>query len=123
MNVYGADIACGYDIACAFSTTLHNSSLGNEAKKLRFHLVVGSFHGHAHNWLCQLDWHPLNVSGMGQSDSEGCKCIFAASNAVASSTRHGSKFHCWQAIEEHFLFWDDDKYANLCMYCSFLALI
>ncbi|KAI0245254.1 hypothetical protein BJV78DRAFT_1277468 [Lactifluus subvellereus] len=92
MYVHGPNIACG--------------------------LIVGSFHGHAHNRACQLDWHPHYVTGMGWADFEGCERVFASSNALAPGTRHVSSFHHHQAIEQHFAFWDEDKYATLSHYLS-----
>ncbi|KAI0043338.1 hypothetical protein FA95DRAFT_1584139 [Auriscalpium vulgare] len=118
LDVYGSDIACGYDIGCAFSKTLASSSLGPRAAAQRFRLVVGSFHGHAHNRACQLYWHPRNVPGMGQANFEGCERVFGASNALAANTRNASKFHRHQDIEQHFAFWDEDKYANLSRYLA-----
>jgi hypothetical protein len=113
LSVYSSKIACRYDIGCVFQTTLHNSSLGSRATAQQFRLAVGAFHGHAHNRGCQLQWHPLYVKGMGRSEGEGCERIFSSSNAVARGTRHASRFHRHQAIEEHFRFWDEDKYAAL----------
>jgi len=113
IDIYGPDIACGYDIACAFSKTLAQSSLGPCAAENRFRLVLGWFHGYGHNALCQTEWHPRNVKGMGCTDFEGCERIFSASNAVTSLTRHATKFHHHQAIEQHFTFWDEDKYTHL----------
>jgi hypothetical protein len=113
MEVYGKDIGCGFDIGCAFSRTLEASSLGPAAQENRFRMLVGAFHGHAHNRACQLDWHPLYVKGAGRSDFEGCERVFASSNEQASGTRHASWFHRRQALDEHFNFWDEDKYANL----------
>jgi len=113
IDVYGPDIACGYDIACAFSKTLAQSSLGPRAAEQRFRLVLGWFHGYGHNALCQTEWHPRNVEGMGRADFEGCERIFSASNGIAALTRHATKFHRQQAIEQHFAFWDEDKYAQL----------
>ncbi|KAG2140768.1 hypothetical protein BD769DRAFT_1626225 [Suillus cothurnatus] len=75
--------------------------------------MVGAFHGHAHNRMCQLDWHPMYITGTGHSEGEGCEHVFSASNALACGTRHASKFHRHQMIEQHFAFWNDDKYANL----------
>ncbi|KAH9952824.1 hypothetical protein BGW80DRAFT_1186765, partial [Lactifluus volemus] len=118
MEVHGGNIACGYDIGCSFSKTLSSSSLGPRAAELCFRLVVGSFHGHAHNRACQLDWHPHHVTGMGRADFEGCERIFASSNALAPGTRHASSFHRHQAIEQHFAFWDEDKYAVLSRFLS-----
>ncbi|KAG1764381.1 hypothetical protein EV702DRAFT_982084 [Suillus placidus] len=75
--------------------------------------MVGAFHGHAHNRKCQLSWHPMYIPGMGHTEGEGCEHIFSASNDLTRSTRHASSFHRHQSIEEHFSFWDQDKYAAL----------
>lgn len=113
MEDVGSKIGCAYDIGCAFSKTLANSSLGERAKELEFRMMVGAFHGHAHNRGCQLQWHPLYMTGTGHSEGEGCEHVFSASNDVARGTRYASRFHRHQAIEEHFSFWDQDKYALL----------
>lgn len=107
-------IVCGYNIACAFFKTLMASSIGPKAWEHAFRMVVGAFHGHTHNRGCQVNWHPLYVD-VGHSNFEGCECIFRKSNFVAPTTRHSSKFHRHQAIEEHMQFWDEDKYAALCL--------
>ncbi|KAG1882852.1 uncharacterized protein F5891DRAFT_972800, partial [Suillus fuscotomentosus] len=39
--------------------------------------------------------------------------VFSASNKLAWSTRHATVFHHHQTIEEHFAFWDVDKYVSL----------
>ncbi|KAG1789934.1 uncharacterized protein HD556DRAFT_1243055 [Suillus plorans] len=113
LAVYGKNGGCAYDIGCTFSKTLTNSSLGMRARELDFRLMVGAFHGHAHNRKCQLDWHPMYILGTGHTEGEGCEHIFSSSNELARSTRHASPFHRRQTIEEHFLFWDTDKYATL----------
>ena len=113
MSVYGLDIGLAYDIGCIFETTLHNSSLGPHAKELNLRMMVGSFHGHAHNRHCQLTWHPLHITGAGHSEGEGCKHIFSSSNDQAHLTCHAMRFHWHQSLEGHFAFWDKDKYAAL----------
>ena len=115
LTVYGSDGGLAYDIGCAFSKTLANSVLGPRAQVLNLHLMVGAFHGHAHNRQCQLKWHPIYIPGTGHTEGEGCEHVFSASNALARGTRHASSFHRHQAIEEHFAFWDMDKYAALSM--------
>jgi hypothetical protein len=75
--------------------------------------MVGAFHGHAHNWTCQLSWHPLYIQGTGRTEEEGCKHVFSSSNDLARGTHHATRFHHHQSIEEHFNFWDKDKYVNL----------
>jgi hypothetical protein len=58
----------------------------------------------------------MYISGVGLEDFETCERLFSISNALARGTRHASAFHQYQAIEEFFLFWDQDKYANLDKY-------
>ena len=113
LTLYGPDIGLAYDVGCAFETTLMNSSLAPRARDLNLRLMVGSFHGHAHNRRCQLTWHPLHISGTGHSEGEGCEHIFSSSNNQARQTRYATRFHRHQALEEHFDFWDQDKYAAL----------
>ncbi|KIK35771.1 hypothetical protein CY34DRAFT_95512, partial [Suillus luteus UH-Slu-Lm8-n1] len=113
LTVYGRNGGCAYDIGCAFSKTLTNSTLGPCTHSLGFRMMVGAFHGHAHNRRCQLDWHPMYIPGTGHTEGEGCEHIFSASNELARSTRHANRFHRHQAIEEHFAFWDADTYAAL----------
>ncbi|KAG2114526.1 hypothetical protein DEU56DRAFT_933756 [Suillus clintonianus] len=113
LNVYGKNGGVAYDIGCAFSKTLENSCLGPRARELNLRLMVGAFHGHAHNRRCQIDWHPMYIEGTGHTEGEGCEHIFSSSNELARSTRHATPFHRHQTIEQHFAFWDDDKYAAL----------
>jgi hypothetical protein len=56
LDVFGLKIGGGYDIGCHFGTTLSNSELADKARKNQFRSLVGSFHGHAHNRLCQLSF-------------------------------------------------------------------
>ena len=113
LQVHGNDIAIGYDIGCTFSTTVSRSSLAERARTQRLRFVTPLFHGHAHNRGCQVKYLPLYIEGIGLEDFEGCERAFSASNAVASSTRLSTRFHRHQAIEQHFFFWDQDKYAEL----------
>ncbi|RXW12877.1 hypothetical protein EST38_g12976 [Candolleomyces aberdarensis] len=67
---------------------------------MNYQPLVGSFHGHAHNRLCQLNNLATYVKGMGLEDLEGCKRFFSKSNALASSLRYTSTFHRQQKILE-----------------------
>lgn len=96
--------------------------MGPKAQEHELQLIVGSFHGHSHNRGCQVNWHPLYIDGMGRTDFEGCERIFESSNNQARGTRHASRFHCIQAIEEHFKHWDEDKYAALSTVFSIVLL-
>ena len=116
----GSKIGCAYDVGCAFQSTLDRSSLGDRARTSQLRLMVGAFHGHAHNRSCQLRWHPTYIKGTGRTEGEGCEHVFSSSNDLARATRHASRFHRHQMIEEHFAFWDEDKYANLSAYAPTL---
>ena len=113
IDILGQKVGCAYDIGCAFSQTLENSSLSEKVKDALFRMMVGAFHGHAHNRTCQLSWHPLYIQGTGRTEGEGCEHVFSSSNDLARGTRHATRFHRHQSIEEHFNFWDKDKYVNL----------
>lgn len=112
LDVFGAKLCTGYDIMCMFSKVLKKSSIGPLAAQLEMDGAVPSFHGHAHNRLCQVHWHPMYLEGIGKEDMEGCERLFSASNGLAPSTRLATRFHRQQAIEEHFQFWSADKHAE-----------
>lgn len=111
MDTYGPDICLGYDIMCAFAKTLSWSVLGQKKIAFRLHSVVPSFHGHAHNRGCQLNWHPMYTEGVGLEDFEECEQTFCKSNELASVTRLASVYHWQQHIDEHFTFHDQNKHA------------
>jgi KDZ transposase-like protein len=121
--VFGRDLALGYDIGCRFKTTLANSPLGNKARENNHRCLVGAFHGHAHNRLCQSQFLATYVKGLGLEDLEGCERFFSKSNALAGSTRYTSAFHRRQAIAEYAMYFDKfETYQNLIKYQSILHL-
>ncbi|KAG1756913.1 uncharacterized protein EDB91DRAFT_1233596 [Suillus paluster] len=83
LDVYGANGATGYDIRCLYSKTVVRSSISAKAVSFQHHFVVNSFHGHAHNCCCQLQFHPLYQKGLGLEDLETCEHIFSALNAIS----------------------------------------
>ncbi|KIK75826.1 hypothetical protein PAXRUDRAFT_36957 [Paxillus rubicundulus Ve08.2h10] len=113
LSVYGANAGCAYDIGCAFSKTVKNSVLKLKAHSLNLHCMVGAFHSYAHNRKCQIDWHPMYIQGTGNTEGEGCEHVFSSSNELAQGTHHSSHCHWHQAIEQHFAFWNEDKYEAL----------
>lgn len=117
LDAFGAKIGGGYDIGCKFTTTLGRSELGERARELCYTPLVGSFHGHAHNRLCQLSHLATYVEGMGLEDLEGCKQFFSKSNALAASVRYSSVFHRKQRILEYIKHMDTFETShNLSMY-------
>jgi len=101
LEAFGSDIGGGYDIGCKFGTTLDHSELGNQAHELNYKTLVSSFHGHAHNRLCQTNFLATYVKEMGLEDLESCECFFSKSNALASSIGYASIFHQKQKIAEY----------------------
>ncbi|KAI9574341.1 hypothetical protein HD554DRAFT_2034472 [Boletus coccyginus] len=45
-------------------------SIADKIRTLNLHFMVGAFHGHTHNCLCQLDWHPLYIEGIGNTEGK-----------------------------------------------------
>ncbi|KAF8510448.1 hypothetical protein JB92DRAFT_3083613 [Gautieria morchelliformis] len=113
LSVLPPGLGLGYDIACSFSKPLAWSSLGARQQTTGLRMVVPAFHGHAHNRLCQLNFHILMSQGFGLEDLETCERVFSASNAAARLTRHATAFHRTQFIDLFFGQWDADKYENL----------
>jgi hypothetical protein len=100
-DALGSGISSGYDICCQFSTTIQQSDLGQRAQELKYTSLVGSFHSHVHNQLCQLSNLATYVEGVGLEDLEGCEQFFSKSNALALSTCYASCFHQQQKIVEY----------------------
>lgn len=114
LEAFGPNLGAGYDVGCKFGTTLGNSSLGPSAKEKNHRCLVGAFHGHAHNRLCQLSYLATYVKGLGLEDLETCERFFSKSNALASSTRYASIFHRAQAIAGYMQHNDNfEVYPNL----------
>ncbi|KAF8184353.1 hypothetical protein K438DRAFT_1937315 [Mycena galopus ATCC 62051] len=110
----GQDIGNGYDVGCDFQTTIKKSPLADRAKQCNFRCLVGAFHGHAHNRLCQLCMLATYVLGLGWEDLEGCEHFFSGSNKLATSCRYASRFHCQQEITSYIKHYDSSHtYANL----------
>ncbi|KAL0562874.1 hypothetical protein V5O48_019204, partial [Marasmius crinis-equi] len=113
LDRYGKDLGLGYDIMCAFYTTLLRSrKLKDQVVAYRLRGVVPAFHGHAHNRKCQVTWHPMYVEGVGLEDFEECERTFSESNHLAATTRLATEFHRHQSILEHFNFHDHDKHVS-----------
>ncbi|KAJ7795486.1 hypothetical protein B0H14DRAFT_2620904 [Mycena olivaceomarginata] len=114
LDVFGMKLGAGYDIGCHFDATVRYSQLGEQARTNKLKCLVGSFHGHAHNRLCQLSFLATYVEGMGLEDLEGCERYFSRSNALAKSCRYASRFHRQQEIATYAKHVDSfETYANL----------
>ena len=122
LTVFEDDQGVGCDIACAFTATVRDSSIGERACRHRLWLALNAFHGYAHGRTCMLKCHPLYLLGFGLEDLETCERVFSASNSVARLVRHTSHFHYLQFIDLHFQQWDDDWYLDLSKPNTFLLV-
>ncbi|KAJ7156121.1 hypothetical protein C8R43DRAFT_949615 [Mycena crocata] len=114
LDTFGMDIGAGYNVGCHFCATVAHSELGDVAKEKNLRCLVGSFHGHAHNHLCQLSFLATYVEGMGLEDLEGCERYFSRSNGLAKSCCYASRFHRQQEITTYAKHFDSfETYANL----------
>ncbi|KAJ3541684.1 hypothetical protein NM688_g6049 [Phlebia brevispora] len=103
----------GFDIGCAFASTVKNSSLASKFQQKEASLCVNAFHGYSHNYPCQLKNHPTVIEGMGLEDLETMERIFSSTNRLASVTRYMSPYRRSLFIETYLQQWDEEKYANL----------
>ncbi|KAJ7659535.1 hypothetical protein B0H17DRAFT_1145282 [Mycena rosella] len=90
----------GYNVGCHLEVTIHNSNLGPRAKEWLLKMLVGAFHGHAHNRLCQFQFLATYIEGLGLEDLEG-------------------RFHRQQEITTYIKHFDSmEMYANLSKFLS-----
>ncbi|KAG1872019.1 hypothetical protein C8R48DRAFT_760270 [Suillus tomentosus] len=113
IDVFAEPFLYGYDIKCAFHSVLQCSSLGPAVRDLGIEGVMPGFHGHAHNRLCQVQHHSKFTLSAGKEDFETCERTFLESNALVPEIWNSTEFHRHQALDEHFQFADQDKYAAL----------
>ncbi|KAJ7694653.1 hypothetical protein B0H17DRAFT_1159135 [Mycena rosella] len=104
LDAFSPDFGFGYDISCGFKATIKNSLLRPKAKKLNFKMLVSSFHGHAHNRMCQLRYLATYVLGLGLEDLKGYE----------RTVRYASVFHRKQSITTYLAHVDSfQTYSNL----------
>lgn len=114
LDVLQCSLGMGYDIGCEFITTINNSPLGAKAKRLGYQSLVGLFHGHAHNRLCQTKNLGTYVKDVGLEDFEGNERFYSVCNELAASLRHASTFHRRQALADFARHRDTfDTYPNV----------
>ncbi len=113
LEVLDTSLGGGYNIGCKFGTTLSRSPLGELAEKLKYTSLVGLFHGHAHNRLCQTANLTTYREGVGLKDLEGCERFFSRTNALAGVTRYASTVHQRRLIGQVFRCKDVDMYEQL----------
>ncbi|KAF8128818.1 hypothetical protein K438DRAFT_2000099 [Mycena galopus ATCC 62051] len=109
------EVRMGHDIGCKTAVIVKaHPRLSQLASDNRFRSLIGSFHGHGHNRLCQVSNLATYVEGMGLEDCEGCESFFSKSNALAPTTRYSTAFHRQQLIMTYLKHADDcDAYQGL----------
>lgn len=118
-----ARLGVGYDVNCSMATTIARSALGDVVRERGYRCLVGAFHGHAHNRLCQLSYLATYQLGLGLEDLETCERVFSKSNALAPATRNASAFHRHQAIVTYFEHMAEfEAYAALSACMAFLHM-
>ncbi|KAG6895281.1 hypothetical protein C0992_002165 [Termitomyces sp. T32_za158] len=113
LELLPAGFLTAYDIGCSFDGTIDRSSLGPLFKERRCTCCVNAFHGYSHNFLCQVQYHPSIIKGMGLEDLETLERVFSSSNQLAPVTRYMSKHRRRVFIDLFFRQWDEEKYENL----------
>ena len=113
LDKFDPDFMAAYDIGCVFETTVSNSTLGNDYHTKNGAMCVPAFYGYSHSHICQLQFHPNIIEGMGIKDAECLERVFSGSNKLAPVIRYASAYRCMLFIEEYFKQWDAEKYLNL----------
>ncbi|KAF7371734.1 hypothetical protein MVEN_00029900 [Mycena venus] len=114
LDMFGKKLGLGYNIGCHFEATIKKSLLSEQAKEKLLTMLVGAFHSHAHNRLCQLKFLATYVKGLGLEDLEVCERFFSQSNALAKPVRYASRFHRQQEITTYIKHFDSfETYTNL----------
>src|SRR5260370_19319125 len=90
IQTFGNNILFAYDIGCTFSATLSKSSIGDMAKNTNLKCCTCSFHGAAHNRLCQLDFLISFQKGAGIEDRKSNQSMYFEINSLASTNQHAS---------------------------------
>ncbi|KAJ7718976.1 hypothetical protein B0H14DRAFT_3098641 [Mycena olivaceomarginata] len=99
LDVFGMKLGAGYDIGCHFDATVRYSQLGDQARANKLKCLVGLFHGHAHNRLCQLSFLATYVEGMGLEDLEGCE-RFHRQQEITTYAKHFDSFETYANLSK-----------------------
>ncbi|KAG1737376.1 hypothetical protein EDB19DRAFT_1895844 [Suillus lakei] len=114
LDNFGEDVGLGYNVSCTFGEIVHNSLLlQKKARDLQLQICVNSFHGYAHNRLCQVQHHPLYLTGFGLEDLEMMEQVFSSTNVSACIIQYATWYHWKQALNMQFSQWDAKKYQEL----------
>ncbi|KAF8436868.1 hypothetical protein L210DRAFT_961007 [Boletus edulis BED1] len=104
-------VGCLYDIGCQ----LHHSCvkwnfLKDDLARVQFGISV--FHAFAHNWGCQLVYHPRKCKGFGLSDGEGCERLWSELKKLIPSLRVSGYHHHLSILDSQVLYLHEKSLFN-----------
>ncbi|KAH9465517.1 hypothetical protein Pst134EA_013399 [Puccinia striiformis f. sp. tritici] len=86
-----------YDIGCSMDKYINIRRLiPQDRPRIKFATLV--FHAYAHNWACQLDYHPRFNESWGLSDGEGLERLWSYLSPLVSPLRYATRNHRLAAI-------------------------
>ena len=110
-----------YDIACQWSKNLskriglYDPSLGSAFQKVSITFAVPKAHLPVHQDFCKLRYSFNLLPSMGRMDGEAPERGWAATNAVANSTKEMGPGSRRDTLDDHFGDYNWRKVTNLCM--------
>ncbi|KIJ31429.1 hypothetical protein M422DRAFT_83908, partial [Sphaerobolus stellatus SS14] len=84
-----ATIGLLYDIACLLDRSIAKAGLPYRVEYIlpRLSLATAAFHAYAHQFCCQIVFHPRKRVGFGMTNGEGNEHIWALSKDTIGSER------------------------------------
>jgi hypothetical protein len=101
----------GYDIGCAFKTTISQSKL--VSPNFRGRCTMNAWHGSVHIRKCQCANLPHYLPGTGLANLEDCERFFSQCNHCATLSRHATIYHRHEGLDSFFSYHNWSRYAIL----------
>jgi hypothetical protein len=112
-------IIISYDVACQWFVNLKARIDGHWPEKIRpIHnttLVpaVPKLHEPSHEKVGHEQFSFNYLPGIGATDGECIERIWAGHNALGNSTKTSGPGNCQDTLDDHFLFWNWEKYISM----------
>ncbi|KAH6909922.1 hypothetical protein BKA70DRAFT_1102235 [Coprinopsis sp. MPI-PUGE-AT-0042] len=85
-----ATVIVAYDVGCVLDKSRQLYDIFTEGISERLGFVTTAMHAYAHQWACQVVYAPRMRKGMGLTDGEGIKRLWARIRRLIPITRHAS---------------------------------
>ena len=105
-----------YDIACKFHPYLKRVDPGLAA---RITSSLNAFHVFCHDIVCQLQWGPRQIKGLGEFDGEGCERLWAGLRYLVSALRFSSAQNRIDLLDARILYRGRAARRSLCASLAF----